>query len=68
MSITTWVDENKITLKNDNSDSYTLNEILFKAIGSKVPEEIKQAFNMADVNFQDQGTYWFLLNETSGNS
>jgi len=66
LSLSTKVDDVTITLINDGKDSYKLNNTKFSAIGSKVPEEIQQVFNMSDINLQDQGTYFFLLNETSG--
>lgn len=66
LSISVTVEDNKITLKHDKKDTYTLNKTKFSAIGSKVPEEISTALNMEDVNFQHQSEYWFLLNETSG--
>ena len=60
------VENNKITLTNDEKDSYLLNNTSFSAVGTKVPEEIQQVFNMSDINFQGQDTYFFLLKQTSG--
>lgn len=64
--LSTKVENDKVTLTNDGKDKYQLNDISFSAIGTKVPEEVQQVFNMSDINMQDQSTYFFLLNETSG--
>lgn len=52
----------KYTLFHD--DEFELIEL--KAFGTDVPEEIKQALNISEINIQNQHDNSFLLSETSG--
>lgn len=66
LKIAVKIDGNTVILKHDKKDSYALNKTTFNAVGSKVPEEVQQLFNMNSINIQNQIDTFFLLNETSG--
>lgn len=44
----------------------TKKKIVFKAFGTKVPEEISEVLNLSAINLQKQFTMPFLLNESAG--
>lgn len=52
--------------KSATENSYTLDNTVFKAIGSDVPEEVLEALNTNDLTVQFQMDAPFLLTETSG--
>lgn len=71
-----WGGDTDVTIKN-NSDTirrirgksknqYFLNDIEFKAFGQTVPEEIKAALQISDINIQGQFDSPFLLTESAG--
>lgn len=55
-----------INRTKDKSDSYQLNDTIFKAFGTVVPEEIQKAIDIVDVNLQYQLDSPFLISETAG--
>jgi DNA repair exonuclease SbcCD ATPase subunit len=60
-------DENKISRIKSNKDNlYVLDKLEFKAFGQNVPNEIKNALNMDELNFQLQLDSPFLLSQSSG--
>lgn len=59
----------KHTIQRERSadiNSYTIDGLELKAIGTDVPDEVVQALNLNDINIQFQLDSPFLLNETSG--
>jgi len=54
----------RVRLKKDNT--YYLNDIVFKAFGVNVPDEIQKILNMGVENFQLQKDSFFLLNKSAG--
>lgn len=59
----------KHTIQRERSsdvNSYTIDGLELKAIGTDVPDEVVQALNLNDINIQFQLDAPFLLNETSG--
>ncbi len=60
---------NKHVVERERSatiNSYTIDNVSLKAIGTDVPEEVLEALNMNDINIQYQLDAPFLLTETSG--
>jgi len=54
--------KDKITrTRSKTINSYKLNGKEYKAFGNDVPEDIKKAFNLSDINFQGQheAPFWF---------
>lgn len=47
-------------------NQYTLNGLVFKAVGTDVPEEIKKELNLTDINLQQQLDRPFLLDDSPG--
>jgi DNA repair protein SbcC/Rad50 len=45
---------------------YSLNDTIYEAVKTDVPEEITRAFDLSDINIQNQHDPYFLLNESSG--
>lgn len=66
--------EDKEVIRNKStSDSYTISQTgtkrkgsTFKAFGTTIPEEVQRAFNIEDINFQNQLDSPFLLSENPG--
>ena len=58
-----------IRSKSDKNNQYFLNgtDNVFKAIGTDVPQEVKDILNVSEVNLQRQLDSPFLLTETPGN-
>lgn len=54
-------------IKTKSENSYQLNKTKFNAFSTNVPEEIKKALNMDEVNLQQQMDSPFLISDTSGN-
>lgn len=52
--------------KTDTENIYTLSGSQFKAFGSDVPEEVKQALNLNEINLQTQFESHFLLSKSPG--
>ena len=66
-------DEGIITRKKDKSDEYRLGDplgeykdLIFKAFGLTVPEEISSTLNISEVNIQNQADAHFLISKTPG--
>lgn len=53
-------------IKHTGINGYKLNGEVFKALGSDVPREIKDALRLKDINLQSQKNAYYLLNETGG--
>jgi len=72
-NVTVETDQNKVTrIKSKGESGYILqterdkSDITFKAIGTDVPEEVKQALNFQDINLQLQLDKPFLLDNSPG--
>lgn len=52
--------------KEDNINSYLIDESRFNAIKGDVPEEIVKALNLTEINLQTQFDSHFLLSKSSG--
>ena len=63
------IDMNKIYVSRSKGaeNLYELNKTVFKAFGQDIPDEVKQAMDMSEINIQTQFDSPFLLSETSGN-
>ena len=59
--VTVRIDENKITRAKGKKNTYKLNGKTFYAFGAVVPDEISQALNLGELNFQGQhdAPFWF---------
>lgn len=67
IEIDTDEDQISLTILEKGKDKcYKLNDIEFKAFGTDVPEEIKQALNISEINLQNQFDHPFLLDSTPG--
>jgi len=66
ITMETWEGDIITRYRNNSGHGYTLNDIPFKAIGTTIPEEIRDVLNMDEVNIQQQMDSPFLLNNTSG--
>lgn len=65
--VTGVIDDNKITRERGKSiNQYRMNEDVFKAIGSTVPEQIHNVLNVGEENIQSQHEFYFLLDKPSG--
>ena len=53
-------------IKGSNTNKYYLDDMEFKAFGTKPPKEISDIINLGDVNIQDQHSKPFLISETPG--
>ena len=71
------LEDKKVSRSKSTSDSYTIYERgldksqqrrvnTCKAFGSTIPEEVERAFNIGDINFQNQLDSPFLLSKTPG--
>ena len=59
--------ENTIRRRKGKTDEYVLDEgEPFRAFRTDVPQEITDAVNISEVNFQQQSERYFLLNSTPG--
>ena len=56
-----------VSRTKSNENLYQLNDTVFKAFGTNVPEEIQSALNLSEINLQQQLDSPFLLSETPGN-
>jgi exonuclease SbcC len=65
-----WVkvttDDHTITRKKGKDEEYILDGVSFKAFGTNVPQEIIDAFNLSEINWQNQLDSHFLLSSTAG--
>jgi DNA repair exonuclease SbcCD ATPase subunit len=52
--------------KTKSKNEYRLNETVFKAVRSSVPEEVSNAINLSNINIQSQGEIWFLIDKSPG--
>lgn len=52
--------------KDTKFNGYSVNGEDFKALGSDIPEEVKSALNLTELNLQAQKDSYFLLNDTPG--
>lgn len=54
-------DKDEITREKGRTNSYTLNEAEYKAVGSTVPDEIAGTLRLSPLNFQSQyaAPFWF---------
>ena len=57
-----------VTRKKGKQEEYILDGVSFKAFGTNVPEEIVKAFNIEEVNWQNQLDSHFLLNLSPGDA
>jgi len=55
-----------IRLKDQAGNEYVLGKQLFKAFGTEVPDEIRQALNLNEINLQQQLDRPFLLDSSPG--
>jgi len=55
-----------ISRSKGKDNSYKLDDISFKAMGTEVPEEIKKEINFVDINLQQQLDRPFLLDDSPG--
>lgn len=53
-------------VKSDKENYYRVGDVIYKAFGQDVPEEVKKLFNFSDINFQQQMDAPFLLSNSSG--
>lgn len=67
-SSTIEIDGQEVTrFKNKTKNEYRINDQAFKALGkSGVPDEVKTALNLDDLNFQNQMDSPFLLSSSAG--
>lgn len=66
-AVTVFTNGKKVKrLRTVDENSYKIGEKLLGAIGTDVPEEVKQAFNLTEVNIQKQMDSPFLLSESAG--
>jgi DNA repair protein SbcC/Rad50 len=54
-------------IKKGSENFYKLDDLSFTAFGADVPSEIQKAFNLSEINLQQQLNMPFLLTETPGN-
>lgn len=52
--------------KSEKENAYTINNVLLKAFGQGVPDEIQKAFNINEVNIQGQLDSPFLIADSPG--
>lgn len=57
-----------VTRKKGKQEEYILDGVSFKAFGTNVPQEIVKAFNIEEVNWQNQLDSHFLLNLSAGDA
>lgn len=66
-SVYAEINEHQVSkVRTDHNNLYHLDGDSFTAFGADVPEEIQQACNITDVNFQSQLERPFLLDDTPG--
>lgn len=66
-SVYAEINEHQVSkVRTDHNNLYYLDGDSFTAFGADVPEEIQQACNITDVNFQSQLERPFLLDSTPG--
>jgi hypothetical protein len=53
-------------IKTPTRNGYTIGDVELGAIGTDVPKEVTDLFNMTDLNFQDQDDRPFLISESAG--
>jgi exonuclease SbcC len=53
-------------IREDGKTSYMVNDDTFSAIKTDVPNEVLEALNISDYNFQTQHEKYFLLQDTPG--
>ena len=62
-----WMDKNFVSrIRGDGKNSYGIGIKVFEAFGQSVPREISEAFNLSDINFQNQHDAPFWFSESSG--
>jgi exonuclease SbcC len=66
MQIEMFTDNAHIVYSKDREAEYVLGDTHFKAFGTEVPQEIKDALNLNYLNMQAQLDSPFLLSETPG--
>jgi len=62
----TFDSEDTVVRRRGKDNCYLVNDQKFKALGTKVPEEVSDLFNMDDVNMQPQWQSYFMLDQSSG--
>ncbi len=61
------INDNKISrIKTDKKNLYKLNDNVYEAFGTEIPDEIKKVINFSDINFQYQMDAPFLFSKSSG--
>lgn len=65
-SVEAVFDNCTVTRTKDKAEYYQLNDTLFKAFGTNVPEEISSEINLSEVNLQSQMDKPFLISNTPG--
>jgi len=53
-------------LKTNTKNIYRINEVEYAGFGQTVPQEVKEALNLSDINYQTQGEPHFLLVNSPG--
>jgi DNA repair protein SbcC/Rad50 len=71
ISVRLGTEEGFVTWAKDKVDQYTLvrpgfEDLVFKAFGTSVPEEVSRFLNLSEINLQSQLDAPFLLSETPG--
>lgn len=67
VKVTVEIDGNTISkVRKANRSWYVLNGVKYEAMGSDVPQEIVDVFNLTDINIQTQHTPYFLINDSAG--
>lgn len=61
-----WLNGSIARIKSDKTNSYKLDDDDFKAFGQGIPEEVQQALNLSEINFQFQHDPPFLLSKSPG--
>lgn len=62
----TFDSEDTVVRRRGKDNCYLVNDQKFKALGSKVPDEVSDLFNMDNVNMQPQWQSYFMLDQSSG--
>lgn len=69
-------DKTSVTLKTDNltvkrkrsdrKNEYRMNDVVFRALRSSVPEDVSAALNLSEANIQSQHEVYFLVDDSAG--
>jgi DNA repair exonuclease SbcCD ATPase subunit len=66
-SLTLIADGNEIKrVRTKSKNEYIVNGTILKAIRTDVPEEVRNATQLSDINIQSQKDVWFLIDKSPG--